>query len=149
MIDISSVIAELEATVATQLELAGDDPAAEAAAVALMNALEPALRQAAFMIVEAAATEVGAQLPDGEVDVVLRDGSPHLVYRPVEGGAVSFSPDDLQARLTLRLPEALKADLEEAAGQLGDSLNAYVVKTLSGRRRRGRTGTRMSGTIET
>lgn len=147
--DIAGVIAQVEAAVAAQLELTGDDPAAEMVAAALMQALEPALRQAAFGIVEAAAGEASAQLPDGDFDVVLREGNPTLVYRPAESGSVTFSGDDLQARLTLRLPEALKAELEAAAGELGDSVNTYVVKSLSGRRSKRRAGTKLSGTIET
>lgn len=147
--DISSVMAEVEQAVAAQLDLSGGDEVAETVASAMMQALEPALRQAAFSIAEAAATEVGAQLPDGEIDVVLREGNPHLVYRSVETGSVSFAGDDLHARLTLRLPESLKAEIEAAAGEIGDSVNTYVVKTLSGRRSKRRAGTKLSGTIET
>lgn len=148
--EISSVLAELESAVAAQLELSGDSEAIEVAASTLMVALEPALREAALKIAGAAAMEISAQLPDGEIDVVLQAGNPELRYRAADHSSVSFGGEELHARLTLRLPESLKADLEGAAGELGDSLNSYVVQTLSGRRRRrGSVGTRLSGTIET
>jgi hypothetical protein len=147
--DISSVIAELESAVGAQLEVSAGSEAVEAAASTLMAALEPALREAALTIAGAAATEISAQLPEGEVEVVLKAGNPELRYRPTSPGDVSFGGEELQARLTLRLPESLKTDLEGAAGELGDSLNTYVVRALSGRRHRREVGKRISGTIET
>lgn len=147
--EISSVLAELESTVGRQLEIAGGNEAVEEAASALMAALEPALREAAMTIAADAAAEISAQLPDGDVEVLLAAGNPELRYRAHDRHAGTFAGEELQARLTLRLPESLKTDLEAAAGELGDSLNSYVVGALSGRRRRGSVGTRLSGTIET
>ena len=49
-----------------------------------------------------------------------------------EGAAPEVDPSDLDARITLRLPSNLKQLIEEAADIGGDSVNAYVVKTLSG-----------------
>lgn len=147
--DIRGIIAEVETTLATQLELAGGDPAVDAAAAHLLAVLEPALARAAMSIAEQAASEIGAQLPDGDVDLVLADGQPTLRYRPGEPATTAYSTEDLHARLTLRLPEVLKAQLEEAATTMGDSLNAYVIKSLADRRNPGRQGNRMSGTIET
>lgn len=107
------------------------------------------MERAALELAEQAAIEVGAQLPDHRIDVVLREGEPSLVVRTVEAQAV-FSTDDLEARLTLRLPTILKKDLEEAAGSAGDSINAYVVKTLAGRGRgTRRTGRHVTGTFQT
>lgn len=147
--DISGIIAEVETTLATQMELAGGDPAVDAAAAHLFAVLEPALNRAAMSIAEQAAAEIGAQLPDGDIDLIVKDGQPILRYRASEPSTVAYSADDLHARLTLRLPEVLKAQLEEAAGTVGDSLNAYVIKSLADRRSTGRRGNRMSGTIET
>ena len=39
--------------------------------------------------------------------------------------------DDLSARITLRLPEALKAQVEAAASREGVSTNAWIVRALS------------------
>ena len=147
--DITSVISEIEAALATQLELAGGDPAVEAASNALITALAPAVREAAVKLAEQAAMEVSAQLPDGTVEVTLRDGEPALVVRTEEDRPVTFRSDELGARLTVRLPEALKADLEEAAGTTGDSVNTYVIKTLSSQSGKRKYRKRIQGTFET
>ncbi len=147
--DTASVKATLEATLADQVGLAGGDPSVVLAAEALLAALAPALAQAGLHLAEQAAVEVGAQLPDYEVDVVVRDGEPTLVVRSAEQ-EVAYTADDLEARLTLRLPTVLKAELEEAAGSAGDSINSYVVKALSARKRAAsRTGRRITGTFRT
>ncbi|MDK1027527.1 MAG: toxin-antitoxin system HicB family antitoxin, partial [Actinomycetota bacterium] len=75
--------------------------------------------------------EVAAQLPDNTVDVVLSDGEPTLVVRRT-GDSVTINTEDLDARMTVRLPENLKDDLEAAASELGDSVNTFVVKALAG-----------------
>lgn len=146
--DTRSIMAGLEASLNAQLELAATDPAVEAAARALTNALDPAIRQAAFEMAQQAALEVDAQLPDASVEVTLRDGEPTLIVRPDEGEAVRFRSDELAARLTVRLPEALKEELETAASDVGDSVNAYVIKALSSKGRR-RSRKRIQGTFET
>jgi hypothetical protein len=124
------------------------DPAAEQIVEAMVTSLGPAVRQAALEIVEQAAAEIGAQLPGGRVEVTLSEGEPSLVYRNDEA-EVTFSADDLEARMTVRLPSNLKSALEEAADSAGDSVNSFVLKTLatgtSGRRR----GRRITETFET
>ncbi|HEX9855894.1 MAG TPA: toxin-antitoxin system HicB family antitoxin [Acidimicrobiia bacterium] len=137
--DLTGVIAQVEAAATAQLDLASGDPAVEEAGAAILAALGPALRQAAIQLAELAAIEVAAQLESMSIDVVIRDGEPSLVVRSTEPAA-PFSGDDLEARITVRLPERLKMELEEAAGELGDSVNAYVIKRLatsSGVKRRG------------
>lgn len=146
--DLTSVIAQIEAAVTAQLNLAGDDPAVEEAGEVILDALGPALRQSAIQLAEQAANEVAAQLVDTSIDVVISDGEPNLLVRSTEQ-PVAYTAEDLAARITLRLPEHLKAALEDAAGEVGESMNAYVVKRLSssgGVRRRGR---RISGTFTT
>lgn len=146
--DTSSVIAEIESALNAQLELGDGDPAVDTAGRALLAALAPAVRQAAIQLAEQAALEVDAQLADGTVDVTLREGEPTLVVRRDEGEAMRFRGDELAARLTIRLPEALKEELERAANSVGDSVNSYVIKTLSTEgRKRGRK--RIVGTFET
>jgi len=147
--DTSSVISGIEAALTDQLSVAGGDPAVVGAGEALIAALAPALSRGALELAEQAALEVTAQLPGFHVDVVLREGEPALLVRSVEN-EVAFSTDDLEARLTLRLPTILKRELEEAAGSTGDSINAYVIKSLSGRSRSTkRTGKQISGTFKT
>ena len=119
----------------------------EDAAMALLAVLRPALKQAAFTIAEQAALEVGAQLDGYSVTVVLEEGEPALLVREDSSGR-SFTADDLSARITLRLPDSLKDDIEEAAGAAGDSVNAFVIKSLSKRSSR-RSSRRITETFET
>lgn len=147
--DTTAVVSEIEAALADQLLLAGDNAAAAAVGELLIGALRPTLARAAYQIAEQAALEVDAQLPDHDVDVILEEGEPAIRIRPLER-EVRFATDDLEARLTLRLPKGLKSDLEAAAGSAGDSINAYVIKALSNSSRAGRrTGRRITGTFQT
>lgn len=142
------IINELESSVSAQVELAADDSSVGAAANALLTVLRPAIERAAMSLAEQAAQEVGAQLPDHDVDVVVRDGEPSIrVGQSRSEKAVKSG--DFDARLTLRLPDDLKAVVEEAALEAGNSVNSYVVDLLN-RRSHGRgRGRRYSGTIET
>lgn len=148
--DIDGVVAEFRAALTSQLRLAGDDEAVEAAGQAIMATLEPALRQAGSRLAEQAAAEIAAQIPDYSIDVVLESGQPTLRVRS-EGADVTVNTEDLAARITVRLPEELKHELEEAASDLGDSVNTYVVRALAGRAKRTKYTSRSTfeGTIET
>ncbi|MGI9586097.1 MAG: hypothetical protein ACR2N7_10955 [Acidimicrobiia bacterium] len=148
--DINNVIGQLKANVIGQLRLAGVDPEVEAAGEGILEAIEPAIRQAGLALAEQAALEVSSQLPDKTVDVVLSDGQPSMFVRPSED-PVAINTDDLAARITVRLPEELKDDLEKAAQDIGDSVNTYVVRSLSGTTRTSKkvSQTRYKGTIDT
>jgi len=147
-VDTRSIISGIEAALADQLALVGGDPVVAAAGEAIIAALRPAMGRAVMEVAEQAALEVGAQLPDHQVEVVLRDGDPAVVVR-TETSSVTFSTDDLDARLTLRLPPQLKNDLEQAARSAGDSINAYVIRSLAAKGSTARAGRRMSGTFDT
>ena len=148
--DTERVIQQLRDTMEGQMRLAGDDPAVAAAADAVLTSLEPAMRQAAVALAEQAAVELGAQLPGRSVDVVLSDGQPTLRVRETDE-PVTISTDDLDARMTVRLPEDLKDDLEIAASELGDSVNTFVVRALTGSANALKRSSRSTfkGTIET
>jgi hypothetical protein len=148
--DIESIVQQMQRTAEGQLRIAGDNPAVQAAGDAVLVALEPALRQAASALAEQAAAEVSAQLPESTVDVVLSDGQPTLVVRRT-GESVAINTEDLDARMTVRLPEDLKDDLEVAASELGDSVNSFVVKALAGSAEALKKSSRSTfeGTIET
>jgi hypothetical protein len=143
-----SVVNEIEAAVTAQLEVASDDPSVEVAARAFLAALRPAITLAATRLAEQAGAEVAAQLPGYDVEVVITDGEPGLKIR-TDSIPQAFTTEELDARLTLRLPPTLKGDIEDAAGEVGDSVNAYVVKTLSSRSNRKRYRKHMSGTLDT
>jgi len=149
--DTTMAMARLTGAVEQQVLVAGGDPEVESAARALLSALEPAVRQLAYDLAEQAAAEVNSQLPAHEVDVVLTAGEPALRVRSSETEAPVPS-ESLDARITLRLPPTLKELVESAAAERGESLNSWLVKTLSsradegGRRRSRRT---ITGTIDT
>ena len=109
----------------------GGDAVADAA-----ERLAEALRSSAAMrLVETlgeAALEISAQLPEGHVEVRLAGPDPELVYvgaEPAEAPAVA-TEDGLTSRITLRLPESLKRELEAAAAREGVSLNTWLVRAL-------------------
>jgi len=103
-----------------------------------------------ILAAEGEVVEVGAQLPDRKVEVVLAEGQPSLVVRESDT-AITVNTDDLAARITVRLPEDLKDDLEAAAQDMGDSVNTFVVRSLAGTTRAGKRTSRATfkGTIET
>ena len=99
--------------------------------------LEGALKQSATLrlidLLTEAALELSEQLPTGHVDLRIAAQEPQLVY--VEEAAATAEPappaaDDEQARITLRLPESLKAALEAAAAAEGVSVNTWLVRAL-------------------
>jgi len=137
--DISTVYTELEAAVHRQLQLTADDPDITEAAAALMAVLEPALRQAGTTLAEQAALEVGAQLPDYRVSLIISDGEPQVQVHPGEAN-VEITAGGNEARLTLRLPESLKLLLEDAALDTGDSVNSYVINALASKAKPSKSG---------
>lgn len=143
-----AIAAKLEDYLIAQGRLAGDTPMVDEVVEVLVGSLAPALKQAVLELAEQAATEIGAQLPTGRVDVVLSEGEPTLIVRS-ETAATPFNADELEARMTVRLPSNLKAALEEAADDAGDSVNSYVIKTLATGATRGRKGSRIRETLET
>jgi hypothetical protein len=148
--DIESLTSQVNAVIAGQLALASNDPAVYAAGESILTALDPALRQMGTTLAEQAAVEVAAQLADHVIEVVLRDGEPYLVVRATEE-PMTVSHDDLGARITVRLPEDLKGDLDDAASETGDSVNTFVVKAIAGKTKARSRHSRMKfeGTIET
>lgn len=119
----------LENAVNTQIRLGGEGLAE--VAEQLLEALRPAVRQTLLDVVEGTAREISSQLVGQEVDVRVRDGEPELVVTDVPTEApITSDPGNLEARLTLRLPESLKSMIEDAADNTGDSINSWVVGAL-------------------
>lgn len=148
--NIESLTDQVKVVVAGQLALASDDSAVDAAGESILAALEPALKQMGSSLAEQAAAEIAAQLADHTIEVVLREGEPNLVVRATEEN-VTITHDDLGARITVRLSEDLKGDLEEAASGTGDSVNTFVIKAIAGKTksRSRRSRTTFDGSFET
>jgi hypothetical protein len=143
-----AIVSKLESQLFTAGRIGSTDPAAEPIIEALVASLGPAIHQATMELAEQAAVEIGAQLPTGRVEIVLSEGEPTLVYRTDETEP-SFSTEELEARMTVRLPSNLKSALEEAADRAGDSVNSFVLKTLAVGTNRSRRGRRITETFET
>ncbi len=143
------IITSIEAAVSVQLAIAGGDQALEEAASRFLAALEPSLRQAGLELAQQAATEISAQLGDRTIEVVIVDGDPVLRVGSATDSGETVGDEDFDARLTLRLPPTLKGLVEQAAGEHGDSVNTWVVRTLNtGIRRSSKVGRRVTGSFD-
>ena len=110
----------------------GDESIADALRL-LVDASEPALRLRLQDVLSEAAVSLNGQLVSGHVEVRLAGREPELVYvDEPDGPEEPPAPgDDLSARITLRLPESLKATVEAAAAREGVSANAWIVRALA------------------
>lgn len=139
------VLTQIETTIEAQLRLA--DPAVAEGAAGFMDAFWPAVRSALLEVAQQAAAEIDAQLGDRRVEVRLTDGDPEMVVTPSLQEEAPVD-DDLEARITLRLPGSLKGIIEDAATTSGDSINSWVVDALRSRARRSNVGSRVEETFE-
>jgi len=107
----------------------GDESTARAAellAVALESSLGRRLQEA----LGEAALELSSQLDSGRIEVRIAGGDPELVLVRDDGAAAEPADEAFTARITLRLPESLKARLEAAATREGVSVNTWLVHML-------------------
>ena len=120
----------LQAELASLADL-GDEHVA-VAAERLSQALASSLRLRLLELLAEAALEVNGQLPAGHVEIRLAGQEPALVYVEHEAPAAAPSAEDGPgARITLRLPDSLKASIEAAAAREAASVNSWIVKALA------------------
>ncbi|WP_297620682.1 toxin-antitoxin system HicB family antitoxin [Nocardioides sp.] len=116
---------------------AGSDELKQAAE-RLTYALDPSARLALMEAISHAAAEITAELPEGSVDVRLVGRELDFVVEiappsempappPPPAPPVPEEEDGDLARITLRIPEAVKARAEEKAAAAGQSLNTWMV----------------------
>jgi HicB family len=152
--DLTPYVENLRSELAVAADAGGPD--ARELAERLTAPLESAIRLTLLDALSAAADEVTRELAPGSVELRLRSGEPEFVVTtPVpaeEQPAAEPPPFDAEegptARINLRLPEPLKAGIEEAAAKERLSVNAWLVRALSaslhsGERRSGRRGGRV------
>jgi hypothetical protein len=134
------------------------DPDARELAERLTAPLESAVRLTLLEALSAAAGEITRELAPGSVDLRLRGRDPTFLVTPAPAGR---SPEEApkgslrsalagavevamgvrapaaeadeggMARISLRVPDHLKARVEEAAGLEGLSINAWLVRAVS------------------
>ncbi len=132
-----------------ELSVAADAGGDEARALAdrLTAPLDSAARLILLEALSAAADEITLELASGSVEVRLRGGDPSFVVTPgpdddafpqlPSAAAPGVVSDNLEtgdggtSRLNLRLPEGLKARIEDAARTEGLSLNAWLVRAAA------------------
>jgi hypothetical protein len=143
--DLTSYVDTLRHELAVAAEAGGED--SRALAERLTAPLESAVRLALLDALSAAADEITRDLAPGSVDLRLRGREPHFVVTPPPtehsfeepdtpaGGApppVSADGEEgAMARINFRLAEHLKGRIEEAAGQAGLSVNAWLVRAAA------------------
>jgi hypothetical protein len=139
--DLSPYIESLRRDLAVAAEAGGDD--ARALAERLTAPLESSVRLALLDALSAAADEITRELAPGAVELRLRSGEPEFVVaaaaatEPAEPDREPLPPgpdadDGATARINLRLPEQLKAGVEQAASRERLSVNAWLVRIVAG-----------------
>jgi hypothetical protein len=116
----------------------GDDRTRQTAE-ALAAAAEPAMRLAVLAAVSAAADEITAALLDTadapSVSVRLDGDELRIEVRTAEAApeppAAGVDDADTSARISLRLPESLKTDIENAARSDSVSVNTWLVRAAA------------------
>jgi HicB family len=124
---IQAIQQELAATAAL-----GDEAAAEAAR-RMGEALASTLHLHLLDVLGEAALEITGQIDPGRVEVRLAGRDPELVVIGDETPDTSQRGfgEESSGRITLRLPESLKAGIEAAADREGISTNAWLVRTIA------------------
>lgn len=102
-------------------------PELEGAVSRLIPALEPVLRTRLLELLTEVAQEVKEQLPGGRIEARINGAEIEFVFLQ-EDNPPRETPTDLNARITLRLPEDLKSRIEQAATSEGISLNSWLLK---------------------
>lgn len=134
--DITPYVDTLRRDLVAAAEAGGDD--LKYAAERLTYALDPSARLALMEAISHAAAEITAELPEGSVDVRLVGRELDFVVEIAPPSGVPAPPpppappipeedDGDLARITLRIPEAVKARAEEKAAAAGQSLNTWMV----------------------
>src|SRR4051794_34260213 len=141
--DLTPHVEQIRGRLAVAAEAGGDD--ARALAERLTAPLESAIRLTLLDALSAAADEITRDLAPRSVELRLRAGEPEFAVRarapggrvePLEpaaesAGAVPDPDEPATARINLRLPEALKAGIEQAAARERLSVNAWLVRAAA------------------
>jgi hypothetical protein len=134
--DMSPYVENLRRELAVAGEAGGED--ARALAERLTAPLESAVRLTLLEALSAAADEITRELAPGSVELRLRGGEPEFAVTPAlaepDAPSPSLPPEGDEAataRINLRLPEQLKAGIEQAAAAERLSVNAWAVRRLA------------------
>ena len=134
--DITPYVEGLRRDLLAAAEAAGTE--ARETAERLSYALDPAARLALMEAVSQAAAEITAELATGTVEVRLHgrdldfrvDAPPPSAPPATETEPGEPEDEGSLARITLRIPESVKARAEEYAARNGASLNTWLVNLI-------------------
>jgi hypothetical protein len=167
--DLTPYVENLRRDLAVAADAGGED--ARALAERLAAPLESSVRLMLLDALSAAADEITRELAPGSVELRLRAGAPDFVVtpapvdepaEPAPDAALPLAPPEgdegATARINLRLPEQLKAGVEQAAGRQRLSVNTWLVRVAAAalarddpdhrpRQRGGRIGEAYSGWV--
>jgi hypothetical protein len=145
--ELGPYLEDIHAQLDAAAQAGGDE--ARALAERLAAPLDAAIRLALQDALAAAAEEITVELAPGSVELRLRAREPEFVVTPPPAPSVeeSAEPDgaDLGAvlagegddttvsRINVRMPEHLKARVEQAAEREGFSVNAWLVRAAASR----------------
>jgi hypothetical protein len=144
--DLTSYVNNLGREFATLAEAGGDE--ARALVERLTGSLESAIRMTLLDALSAAADEITRELAPGSVELRLRGRDPSFVVTAPPAGlpgpqdaaatldgtadsGLLIAEDGPAARINVRLPEQLKAGIEESAAAEGRSVNAWLVRAAT------------------
>jgi hypothetical protein len=146
--DLTSYVSNLGREFATLAEAGGEE--ARALVERLTGSLESAIRMTLLDALSAAADEITRDLAPGSVELRLRGRDPNFVVTPppaeplglaaggaaptgdgAPGGGLLIAEDSPAARINVRMPEQLKAAIEETAAKEGRSVNAWLVRAAA------------------
>jgi hypothetical protein len=135
--DITPYVENLRASFVSTAASAGEET--REAAERLGFALDSSARLAIMEAVSQAASEITAEMPNGSVDVRLSGRELDFLVHveaptPPTPPAPPVPPEEPEdgnlARITLRIPESVKAKAEERANEAGQSLNTWLVNVV-------------------
>src|SRR5580698_5688869 len=142
--DLTTYVNNLGREFAALAEAGGDE--ARALVERLTGPLESAIRMTLLDALSAATDEITRDLAPGSVELRLRGRDPSFVVTAPLGrtaqdaaataeetpdGGLLVAEDGPAARINVRLPEQLKAAIEESAAREGRSVNAWLVRAAS------------------
>ena len=135
--DLGPYVNDLQRQLLDSAESGTDDT--RAAAERLVAGLDSAARLVLLDVLSAAAGEITRDLAPGSVDLRLRGREVEFVVVQAtsesdtdDEPATAVDLDDVStSRTTLRLPDALKAKVDEAAAADGLSVNTWLVRAVA------------------
>jgi hypothetical protein len=141
--DLGRYVENIHEQLAAAAEAGGEET--RTLAERLVAPLDAALRLALQDALAAAAEEITTELAPGSVELRLRGRNPEFVVTPPPAESAP-QPEDAQpvwtappaedddggmTRINLRMPDRLKARVEQAAGSEGVSVNSWLVRAAT------------------